>query len=89
MQTQCLWTLPCPVRGALRIRSRVWLVGQFIKQNELFEMVFTNPVFVTAWEARGGGSWTSPYPGLFRPCPVRGALMCPPTPSRNGRASFY
>ena len=57
--------------------------------NKLFELAIADLIFVAAWEARGGGSWTSPYPGLFRTCPVRGALMCPPTPSRNGRASFY
>ena len=37
-------TLPRPVRGALRIRSRVWLAELFIKQHELFEMVFANAV---------------------------------------------
>ena len=37
-------TLPRPVRGALRIRSRVWLAKLFIKQHELFEMVFANAV---------------------------------------------
>ena len=37
---------------------------------------------------RGGGSWSSPCPGLSKPCPVRAASRPPPTPSRNGRAPF-
>ncbi len=43
---------------------------------------------IPAGKPRSASSLSSPCPGQSKPYPVRGVSMIPPTPSRNGRASF-
>jgi hypothetical protein len=80
--------LPCSFLSVRRNFQLPTIVIQVIPQLDVRESCQAPPQNSVVWQARGGGSLSSPCPGLSKPYPVRGASRTPPTPSRNGRATF-
>ena len=80
--------LPCSFLSVRRNFQLPTIVIQVIPQLDVRESCQAPPQNSVVWQARGGGSLSSPCPGLSKPYPVRGASRIPTTPSRNGRAPF-